>query len=455
MQTITNGITGAQASAIISANDAENQVKDHTVRAYSQYERATVLINGVRYMFRSKINANNSVPSATDFTSAGSWELLGQAPLQIYATVAAANAARLVATRREGDIVAITGASGIYLYWWKGGTADANLVEVSELTAIRTTDGNYSITDAAGNVAFRIDAAGITSVAKFNDNTVRRVLGSDFFMVVEDTSLGGIGVFGLQDAAGNVCFNVSKQGLVDVAKFGGRTEDYIKNLVASSVPPVVHDLIYGKKVSILGDSISTDNGGGTAALTYPQQYWGQLATQQICTIFRNAIAGSTIAGTAGTTFATDSRWQSLDSVFVPDVILIFGGINDFLVNSTLGVLGDTVKTTFYGALDYLYKSIMARCPNTRVIHMTPLHTMYFPPSGGVIPEYNGVRYLTEYCNAIKEVAQRYGVSIIDTNQNSGISCYNIGTLSTDLIHPKTAGHQLIYKAIVHETNFLL
>lgn len=211
---------------------------------------------------------------------------------------------------------------------------------------------------------------------------------------------------------------------------------------------------YGKKISILGDSISTLSGGGDANLESDKQYYGLLKTRDNCSIFVNAVAGSSIV-TGGQTdtidFTDDARIDSL-SKSNPDIILIFGGINDFLQDLPLGTFGDTSKTdSFYGALDYLYRRILKQNKTSKVFHMMPLHTT-FPQGGGLIPEYNGQNYLTDYTEAIQKVAQRYGVIVIDTTSLTGITALNIENYASDLIHIKETGHELVYKVLVNELN---
>jgi len=86
--------------------------------------------------------------------------------------------------------------------------------------------------------------------------------------------------------------------------------------------------------------------------------------------------------------------------------------------------------------------------------MTPLHHKY-TTAGGLVPEYNGTNYMTEFVEAIEKVCKLFGISVINTNQDSGITCYNIADLAPDLIHVEEVGHQMIYNTILSETNLKL
>jgi lysophospholipase L1-like esterase len=253
--------------------------------------------------------------------------------------------------------------------------------------------------------------------------------------------------FHFLDELGRSCFGVRNDGSIYISKLDTDTELMIKGLLGSSF-----DKVRGKRISILGDSISTLTGGGNAGLIYPQQYWGILESEQNCNTYVNAIGGTTIkVGGQGTAMSSDTRINTLNSEFEPELIFVFGGVNDFLQDIVIGNLGDTGNSTsFYGALDYMYRKIQTDY-NARVFHILPMHNK-FSQSGFTVPEYNGFNYLTDYIKAIREVAARYGVGIINTFDDSGITSFNIDELADDGIHVKSEGHRMIYNTIISETN---
>ena len=252
-------------------------------------------------------------------------------------------------------------------------------------------------------------------------------------------------VFDIQDVKGRSSYRVHEDGSIDIAKFGTLTENYISSLLGNS-------RIYGKKISIMGDSISTPTGSATPELVYPEQWYNQLVVNHNCTVHVNAEAGSTITeGFQGTAMSNVTRMDDMDSAFIPDDIMIFGGINDFLQDVPLGVVTDTVNTTFFGALDVMYKYLLAQNNGTNVWHILPLHTLH-AQAGGLIPEYNGVHYLTEYIEAIRVKSAQYGVRIIDTFNNSGITVWKVDDISNDGIHINASGHLKVASTVVSEYN---
>lgn len=72
---------------------------------------------------------------------------------------------------------------------------------------------------------------------------------------------------------------------------------------------------------------------------------------------------------------SDSFVERLDGIDnAADIYIVFGGVNDFSRNVPLGELGSTDVHEFYGALDYLIRTITARSPQAKLVFMTPCKT---------------------------------------------------------------------------------
>lgn len=135
-----------------------------------------------------------------------------------------------------------------------------------------------------------------------------------------------------------------------------------------------------------------------------------------------------------------------------DVYVLFGGVNDFSRNVPLGQMGSTDTHEFYGALDYLVRTIMARSPEARLVVMTPCKT-----SGIVakdIPgsfEENHLGLTQEpYVNAVREVADRYSLPVIDLYAGSGISPFlpeHRERYMPDGLHYSPAGYERLARRI--------
>ena len=106
-----------------------------------------------------------------------------------------------------------------------------------------------------------------------------------------------------------------------------------------------------------------------------------------------------------------------------DVYVVFGGVNDFSRNVPLGELGSTDVHEFYGAVDYLIRTITARSPQAKLVFMTPCKTSGKHEKD--IPASDEANHLgltqDAYVRAMLEVCDRYSVPVIDLYAQSGIS----------------------------------
>jgi len=216
------------------------------------------------------------------------------------------------------------------------------------------------------------------------------------------------------------------------------------------------DRFNGKKIVIFAHSMGTANGGAAGqGIPESKTYGGLLRDLNNCVIYRDAIPGARISApsTWATRMTNPSRWNNLDSVIVPDIIILDAMINDFLQNVELGLPTDTEINTFYGATDYLLKNMIVRYPNTRIAFKLACHTSYQTPE---FPEKNtaGV-YLTDFIKAAKEVCSRYGVFLIDSFQNSGMTHANTSTYTIDGIHHNELGARTEYETIRNAFNTML
>ncbi len=108
-----------------------------------------------------------------------------------------------------------------------------------------------------------------------------------------------------------------------------------------------------------------------------------------------------------------------------DVYLLFGGVNDFSRNVPLGQMGSTDPHEFYGALDVLVRGLVAKSPEARLVVMTPCKTSGIAAKdipGSFEENHLGLTQLP-YVEAVREVADRYSVPVIDLYASSGISPY--------------------------------
>lgn len=127
-----------------------------------------------------------------------------------------------------------------------------------------------------------------------------------------------------------------------------------------------------------------------------------------------------------------------------DLIVVFGGTNDFNCMAPLGAPEDRTPDTFRGACNLLLDDLLSRYPNAKIVICTPLHRF-----DETLPERDGhvrVAPLSEYVRIVRETARDYGCDLIDLYKleefrtESGVK----SPLTRDGLHPMDEGHAIIF-----------
>ena len=237
---------------------------------------------------------------------------------------------------------------------------------------------------------------------------------------------------------------------------------------------------YGKKISILGDSLSTYGGSesdpdaarysdGTYTYLgnrcrYPQQnllddvfktYWMRLIVSFNLELGINeSWAGSRVSWD-GTTESTDigenkhiasaTRISHLDENGTPDIILVNAGTNDIGGNVPVGTfnyenpanytdeqIANLPVTNFADAYRTMLIRLQKSYPNSRIIVLLPNYTTtYYTPDKA-----------DQYCEVIKEACDYFGIQWFDM-RTFGVTMFNKGNYLPDGIHYNTAGMKLM------------
>lgn len=191
-----------------------------------------------------------------------------------------------------------------------------------------------------------------------------------------------------------------------------------------------------KIINVLGDSIT--QGVGTSA---PEHiYQNVLGTLVGAREVRNyGISATRIAKQIGGDDcggAFIDRYLGMDDN--ADLILVFGGTNDYgHGNAPFGGLGDRTADTFIGACHVLFEGLIRKYPSSRIVIMTPLQRL-----GGNKPCSNTGKPLSDYVDAIIQVANHYSLPVLDLYRTAGI-CPDIAVqrelFMPDGLHPNDAG----------------
>lgn len=228
--------------------------------------------------------------------------------------------------------------------------------------------------------------------------------------------------------------------------------------------------LYGKKVSIVGDSISTYNGylPSGYAYYYPhgdvnsvsKTWWKTVIDSALMTLVSNASwsgswvcydSGGSVSADSAKVAYTDARINALaDGDTKPDIVIVLIGTNDFIHNggNPLGTLdentelpGETVPITdFRPAYATMINKIRTTYPNAHVYCCTLIQRYRSTDTAYPIKNGNG-NALALYNNAIVDVANWMGCNVI--RLDSAISLGQVATLTEDGIHPTAEGMALI------------
>ena len=200
----------------------------------------------------------------------------------------------------------------------------------------------------------------------------------------------------------------------------------------------------GKKVLFLGDSITE----GVGVSCIENTYWNVFGRNTGAIVKGYGISGTRIApqrapereGAESMAQYFGSRVEGMDPD--ADVIVVFGGTNDFgHGDAPLGSMADREETSFCGALHCLCRKLLAKYPTAEIVVMTPLHR------GGEEDPINnfGLRNVTNlagYVRAIREVAEFYAIPVLDLYRMGGITpeiTVMRETYMPDWLHPGDAG----------------
>lgn len=233
----------------------------------------------------------------------------------------------------------------------------------------------------------------------------------------------------------------------------------------------------GKKISILGDSISTygvpgatnqdgtycysyyptatcrysQNGSDSIAFNVNDTYWMRLINMLGATLGINeSWRGTKVAGSDASAFNNQTRINHLGENGTPDLILVFGGTNDAGNNITIGTFNGGVYTdydtaeeiaalpvsTFADAYKAMLIRLMFTYPTSEIVCILPTYTT----------TYYTIQKLDDYVEVIKEACDFFGIKWIDTRV-SGITIFNKQAYLSDGIHPNVAGMALIANKI--------
>lgn len=185
-------------------------------------------------------------------------------------------------------------------------------------------------------------------------------------------------------------------------------------------------LLSGKLWNVLGDSITA---GG--ANMYP--YHSIISDSDAILVNNYGIYSTTIAKRTGRDDHMCERYINMSDD--ADIITVLGGVNDCTLGVPLGDINSSDITTFYGACNVLFKGLIEKYPTKGIGIMTPIRK-------------RNSALLENYVNAIKDVAKKYSLPVLDLYNMSGLNP-DIDLINDTLfnakdgLHPNTEGYKII------------
>ena len=135
-----------------------------------------------------------------------------------------------------------------------------------------------------------------------------------------------------------------------------------------------------------------------------------------------------------------------------DLVSVFGGTNDYTFNTplgTLGTIGDSNfdNTTFYGAYRTIIEHILDLKPTIRLILINPLQRNRDGLNSWTTQNTAG-HTLKDYADAVKNVAELYGLPVVDLFYESGFNSQTLSTYTSDGLHPNNTGYVRLANCIM-------
>ena len=208
----------------------------------------------------------------------------------------------------------------------------------------------------------------------------------------------------------------------------------------------------GKKIIVLGDSITAGCGADST-----ENCFTSLINNEYGMNCQNyGIGGTRIARqkkpSVEKDYDLDFCQRASEMREDADIVAVFGGTNDYgHGDAPIGDFSDKTPDTFYGALHYLYKTLIEKYPESFIFVITPLHRKDDENPRGEGKKETDIAPLKEYVRIIREVAEYYSLPVLDLFSDSGIQpdlpvLYKKYTV--DGLHPNNRGHRLIAQRIV-------
>ena len=200
-------------------------------------------------------------------------------------------------------------------------------------------------------------------------------------------------------------------------------------------------------IDFFGDSITEGAGASSQDKCFVERV-GQILN---CQVINHGIGGTRFAHQKKPSieprYDLDFCYRLKDLNRNADLVFVFGGTNDFgHGDAPIGKPEDESPDTFYGACNFLVKSLLNMYKKDQITFILPLHRSDENDTRGEGAKENPSLVLDGYRSIIKEVLDKNGVAYLDIKDNMGRAEDN--PLFQDGIHPSDEGHELLAHYVV-------
>ena len=225
----------------------------------------------------------------------------------------------------------------------------------------------------------------------------------------------------------------------------------------------------GKRVAVIGDSISDSTHVGTTRCWW-EYVSDSLGLNTTC-YAKNGATVENMQGQVAKMLTEEEHW---------DLILIFGGTNDYNGNVPMGNIftqqrektnkdGHEIalthrafnmdNSTFSGRINNLLSTLKEKCPETRILVLTPIHRGFAQfGSGNVQPDelWSNTEnlFLEDYIDCLQQASRAWAVPCLDLSTECGLlpmyrsnDAY-VHRVDTDRLHPNAKGHERMAKVVL-------
>ncbi len=220
--------------------------------------------------------------------------------------------------------------------------------------------------------------------------------------------------------------------------------------IKEDISKITKSNLYGKKVTLNGDSIAYGQGtGGTGFMDY-------IAEKHSMTLDKKAVSGGTIADLSKRYPNRHYICNTVsDMAKDADYAIFEGGYNDWYLWTQIGAITDTMSadldtSKFYGALESICRQALEIWKGKKIgfviTHKINDAWRTQKQEGNTYPTLEG------YYDAIRKVCEKYSIPYLDLSRvsrfNTELTDYKPYTYNSDGIHLTKEGYENFYVPLI-------